>query len=262
MEFVDQITSAIDGEFTVQKTSPFTCFVKIKQLKIHFVQIKDYNPSIFQNEIKNLKKKNEHFITVFEDYYKRSPKKIIKRLKYHFGESNRIHGRETKTTKITKPEAMEFLEKNHGNIPLKTKFNFGLLDSNKKLVAVACFGQVIRMRNGAKSAELIRFCNLSGSRVVGGLTKLIGHFKNLYQLDELMTYCDLEWSNGDNFKKLGFTEIETSTPTEFIINLNTWQRAHYSQFRNKNDWDIRNKDEYRTVLNMGSIKFIKYFSEK
>ena len=40
-----------------------------------------------------------------------------------------------------------------------------------------------------------------------------------------------------NFKKLGFTEIETSTPTEFIINLNTWQRTHYSQFRNKNDWN-------------------------
>ena len=61
---------------------------------------------------------------------------------------------------------------------------------------------------------------------------------------------------------MGFTEIETSTPTQFIINLNTWQRTHYSQFRNKNDWDIRNKDDYQTVLNMGSIKFIKYFNEK
>ena len=125
MEFIDQITSAIDEECTVQQTSPFTYFVKIKQLKIHFVEIKNYNPSVFQNEIKNLKKKNEHFITVFEDYYKRSPKKIIKRLKYHFGKSNRIHGRETTITKITKPEAMEFLEKNHGNIPLKTKYNWG-----------------------------------------------------------------------------------------------------------------------------------------
>jgi|TARA_B100000401_G_C52691721_1_gene664814 uncharacterized protein YdcH (DUF465 family) len=262
MEFIDQITSAIDEECTVQQTSPFTYFVKIKQLKVHFVQIKDYNSAVFQNEIKNLKKKNEHFITVFEDYYKRSPKKIIKRLKYHFGKSNRIHGRETKITKITKPEAVEFLEKNHGNIPLKTKYNFGLLDSNKKLVAIACFGQVIRMRNGAKSAELIRFCNLSGSRVVGGLTKLIGHFKNLYQLDELMTYCDLEWSNGDNFKKLGFTEIETSTPTEFIINLNTWERIHISQFNDTFNLGETNEKRFQTVLNMGSIKFIKYFNEK
>ncbi|MBI35594.1 MAG: hypothetical protein CMP67_09580 [Flavobacteriales bacterium] len=142
MDFIERITSEIDGECTVKQTSPFTYFAKIKQLKIHFVQIKDYNSAVFQNEIKNLKKKNEHFITVFEDYYKRSPKKTIKRLKYHIGESNRIHGRKTTITKITKPEAMEFLEKNHGNIPLKTKFNFGLLDSNKKLVAVACLGRL------------------------------------------------------------------------------------------------------------------------
>ena len=52
MEFIDQITSAIDEECTVQQTSPFTYFVKIKQLKVHFVQIKDYNSAVFQNEIK------------------------------------------------------------------------------------------------------------------------------------------------------------------------------------------------------------------
>ena len=77
-----------------------------------------------------------------------------------------------------------------------------------------------------------------------------------------MTYCDLEWSNGDNFKKLGFTEIETSTPTEFIINLNTWERIHISQFNDTFNLGETNEKRFQTVLNMGSIKFIKYFNEK
>ena len=115
------------------------------------------------------------------------------------------------------------------------------------------------MRNGAKSSELIRFCNLSGSRVVGGLTKLINEFQKLHQLDELMTYCDLEWSNGLNFEKLGFTKIETSFPTEFVINLNTWERIHTSRF---NGLNMHNKNKYRIISNLGSIKFIKYFNEK
>ncbi len=115
------------------------------------------------------------------------------------------------------------------------------------------------MRNGAKSSELIRFCNLYGSRVVGGLTKLINKFQRLYQLDELMTYCDLEWSNGLNFEKLGFTKTGTSTPTEFVVNLNSWERIHLERFDAST---MQNKNKYQIISNLGSIKFFKYFNEK
>ena len=203
--------------------------------------------------------KGESLQDIFEDVFKSCPEKTIKRIQYHLGNSDRIHGRETFLKKITKPEAIEFLRKNHINIPLKTKYSFGLIDKDKKIVAVACFGQVIRMRNRAKSSELIRFCNISGSRVVGGLTKLINKFQKLHQLDELMTYCDLEWSNGLNFEKLGFTKIETSTPTEFVVNLNSWERIHLARFDASN---IQNKNKHQIISNLGSIKFIKCFNEK
>ena len=262
MEFFDNLTSAIPDKYTVKKVSPFSYFIQSKQLKIHFVQIERYNATIYQNKIQNLEEKKGHFTTVFEDVFKSNPKKLMERLKYHGGKSYRIHGRETVVKKITKLEAIEFLEKNHGNIPLKTKYSFGLLNKRKQLVAIACFGQVIRMRNGAKSSELIRFCSLSGSRVVGGLTKLIGHFKTLHQLDELMTYCDLEWSNGENFEKLGFENIETSNPIEFVVNLSSWERMYISKFKKSVDFFDTNRSVFRKVLNRGSIKFIKYFNEK
>ncbi|MAW66217.1 MAG: hypothetical protein CMD18_08490 [Flavobacteriales bacterium] len=259
MDFFDQITSNITPEFNVLSATSFSYFISIEELNIHFVKIEGYNPKIYKKNIETLRKNHGHFITVFEDVFKSCPEKIIKRIQYHLGNSNRIHGRETFLKKITKPEAIEFLRKNHINIPLKTKYSFGLINKNKKLVAIACFGQVIRMRNGSKSSELIRFCNLSGSRVVGGLTKLINEFQKLHQLDELMTYCDLEWSDGLNFEKLGFRKIETSLPTEFVINLNTWARMHTSIF---NGLNMHNKGKYRIISNLGSIKFIKYFNEK
>lgn len=259
MNFFDQISLQITPDFSVLKVTPFSYFISIKELNIHFVKIEGYNSITYKNIFEKLRKKHGHFITIFEDAFKGGPEKLIKRIQYHLGNSNRIHGRKTYLKRITKPEAGEFLEKNHGNIPLKTKYSYGLLDKNKKLVAIACFGQVIKMRNGAKSSELIRFCNLSGSRVVGGLTKLINEFKKIHQLEELMTYCDLEWSDGLNFEKLGFTKIETSSPTEFVVNLNSWERIHIIRF---NESNIQNKNKYQIVSNLGSIKFIKYFNEK
>ena len=246
MDFIDKISSNITTELSVLSVTPFSYFISIKKLNIHFVKIEKYNSISYKKKFEHLRKKHGHFITIFEDVFKRCPEKTITRIQYHLGNSIRIHGRETFIKKITKIESIEFLRKNHSNIPLKTKYSFGLIDKDKKIVAVACFGQVIRMRNRAKSSELIRFCNISGSRVVGGLTKLINKFQKLHQLDELMTYCDLEWSNGLNFEKLGFTKIETSTPTEFVVNLNSWERIHLARFDASN---IQNKNKHQIISN-------------
>ena len=76
-----------------------------------------------------------------------------------------------------------------------------------------------------------------------------------------MTYCDLEWSNGDNFIKLGFIKKAISQPHEFVVNLNSWERIPYSIFKEKNLRCNINENEFQIISNLGSIKFIKYFNE-
>lgn len=262
MDFLKSVIAEIDDKASSSAMTPFSYFIETQNVKIHYVRIEHFNASTYRTAIQLLKANHSFFITVFEDQFKLEPQKVLDRLKYQTGESQRIHGRDTKVKKITKPEAVKFLEDNHGNVALKAKYNFGLFNKQDNLVAVACFGQVIEMRNGAKSSELIRFCNVSGHRVVGGLTKLINHFQIQYELDELMTYCDLEWSNGANFEKLGFKHVNTSEPTQFVIKLEDWSRQHASKFQKENELSSLDYDAYRTVENLGSIKFIKYFNER
>ena len=76
-----------------------------------------------------------------------------------------------------------------------------------------------------------------------------------------MTYCDLEWSNGANYEKLGFKNIETTNPIKFIVNLSNWERKYAQNFKVIEDLALVKFDNFRSIENLGSIKFIKYFND-
>ena len=261
MDFFATVKNRIDNQAKITAVSSYSFIIETNSIKIHYVTVVNFEEVSYRLLVQNLIAQYAFFVTIFEDQFNHAPSKIIERLNYHSGKSIRIHGRNTQVEKIDKPTAFSFLEKNHSNVALKAKYNFALKDKNGQFVAVACFGQVIRMRSGSISSELIRFCNLSGTRVVGGLTKLISHFQKVFELDELMTYCDLEWSDGSNFTNLDFSKISTSAPTRFVINLNTWERTHIAKPYKNNASTQLNQNDVKTVENLGSIKFIKYFND-
>jgi hypothetical protein len=67
------------------------------------------------------------------------------------------------------------------------------------------------------SGELIRFCNRAGLRVYGGLDKLLKYYVKHYHVQDIMTYTDLDWSDGVSFKKLGFLQRESKSPMAFEL---------------------------------------------
>jgi len=167
------------------------------------------------------------------------------------GETTRIHGRNTKAVKLTKPEALTFLKANHGNESFNAKYKFGLLYKDE-LVAVATFGQIMHKKfeaGGKHSGELIRFCNKSGITVVGGLSKLIKHFVKLYKVDDVMTYADKDWSNGESYLKLGFKLVDEIPPHDFFVDEVTFERYNHKTKEQANHPIIK-------ICNSGSLKFI------
>lgn len=117
MDFINKISLNITTEISILSVTPYSYFISIKKLNIHFVKIEKYNSISYKKKFKHLRKKYGHFITIFEDLFKSCPEKTIKRIQYHLGNSIRIHGRETFLKKITKLESIEFLKKNQSNIP-------------------------------------------------------------------------------------------------------------------------------------------------
>lgn len=133
---------------------------------------------------------------------------IVKsRLLSILGKSKRIFARNTKIQEIPFPK--EFLETNHiQGVGSPTSINLGLFH-NEIMVAVMTFSKP-RFNNN-NDYELVRYCSLLNTTIVGGASKLLSYFNNNY-IGSIISYSDKRWSSGNLYKKLGFKYSHTSPP--------------------------------------------------
>jgi hypothetical protein len=208
-------------------------------------------------------------VMLWEDvWYTR--KEIIKsRLSAILGVSQRIPGRVTQAREINRPAAADFLDKNHLQGSVTSKIRYGLflpqryfrvLDTDfqidtsleELLVAVATFSHPRIFERGGipfRSYELSRFANLKNTTVVGGFDKMLRAFTEDYKPGDIMTYADLEWSDGASYKRLGFKEISDKDPIPFLLDPSS--NIRYPEKR------YPDHDKLIRIYNAGSRKFVK-----
>lgn len=135
--------------------------------------------------------------------------------------------------------------------------------SEEWLVAVATFSHprtFLRKERPHRSYELVRFCNLKNTTVVGGLDKLLKHFVREHQPDDLMTYVDLEWSTGYSYQKLGFVLQNDTQPLEFWVDSLSYQRYYPHRLPQFVTEENAPTLGYIKVQNAGSRKFVREFT--
>ena len=99
--------------------------------------------------------------------------------------------------------------------------------SEGTLIAVATFSNARRWVKEGKeirSYEWTRYASLPDLRVSGGMGKMLKAFIKEIQPDDIMSYADLEWSEGEVYERLGFDAETRKEPVTFIINPLTWER--------------------------------------
>ena len=208
-------------------------------------------------------------IILWEDLWWSKKTIVQSRISALLGKSIRIPGRLTYVSRLSKEIAAEFLKNNHLQGSVSAKYRYGLylplryfrvlppdfaadLDSQDLLVAVASFSnaRIFSKENKPfRSHELIRFANLLNTTVVGGLDKLINAFIKDFQPDDIMTYADLEWSDGKGYSRLGFEKISLKPPMTFLLDLNTLDRLP--------DKKLDDNSDFLNISNAGSIKFVR-----
>ena len=57
----------------------------------------------------------------------------------------------------------------------------------------------------------MRYASAEGLGVNGGMGKLLNAFIEEVHPDDVMSYADASWSDGDVYRKLGFTQEESKT---------------------------------------------------
>lgn len=230
----------------------------------------------YQNYIDEQQKARQNgllFMILWEDYWMRSQDIVLSRIQAMVGDTQKIPGRLTSIQRIDKHTTDQFLSKNHLLGDVSSKYRYGLFlpvryfrvlnDSfigqsfntdQDLLVAVATFSNARIFKKDQspyRSCELIRFASLKNTTIVGGIDKLLSAFVKDFQPDDLMTYIDLEWSDGNGFKRIGFDEISTKASIYFDINISNFSRTPAKTENSPID-TVR-------IPNAGSRKFVKVF---
>ncbi len=209
-------------------------FLNGKEIDIYLPDLKigfEFNGIYWHNELQKDKdyhlektelaeNNNIKLIHIYEDdwYYK---KDIIKsRIKNILNLSdNKIYARKCDIKEINTKEEKDFLEKNHiqGYTPSKIKYG---LYYNNELVSLMTFS-VLRKALGQISIEneyeLLRFCTILNTNVIGGADRLFKHFIKEYNPIRIISYADRSWSKGNLYYKLGFNFINNTPPNYWYV---------------------------------------------
>lgn len=153
---------------------------------------------------------NPHAIHIGEASWVKQRNIILNRLQAAWGHSIRVFGRQTICKRVNRATGLEFQTENHMFVPLPGKYRYGLYHNNI-LVSLAVFSGMRKMRSERpyNSIEMLRFCHKSNLLIVGGLSKLINAMHMEWRPDDVMTYVDQNWSNGDKFTRVGFKPVAT-----------------------------------------------------
>ena len=164
-------------------------------------------------------------IHIFSDEWENKQEIVKSRLMNCLGKSQVIYGRQTFIDNISTQDASAFMKEHHLRGSATCTMAYGL-EYDGKLVAVMTFGKP-RYERTAATWELIRFA--STATVVGGASKLLKMFINDAQPNRIITYADRSWSQGDLYKKLGFTDI-----TKDKMNVGYWYFRNHTRFHRSN----------------------------
>ncbi len=186
-------------------------------------------------------------LVIPEDRWNRQKGMMQARLLSHLELFAQAYARNCEVRRIEKSEAKAFLDANHSYGYAACKYRYGLFLKRQTghlarefqvkpgmtegkpeiLVAVATFSNARKWRKGEKeirSYEWTRFASLPGMRISGGMGKMLKAFVDEVKPDDVMSYADLEWSEGAVYETLGFQLEGMKTPVMFAVDVDTWQR--------------------------------------
>jgi hypothetical protein len=112
----------------------------------------------------------------------------------------------------------KFLNENHLQGSCGYKIAYGLCNEKNEVYSIMTFGKSRFDKN--IEYELLRFCNIKNTSIIGGASKLLKHFERTYKPNSLISYANRDWSQGNLYKTLGFEYSHTSEPNYFYIDMN------------------------------------------
>lgn len=203
-------------------------------------------------------------LIITEDRWRKQKVLMQTRLLAHLELFSQAFARNCEVRKIDKIQAKTFLNENHSYGYAACRYCYGLFQKRAtghnesqrtgKLLAVATFSNARTWMKGEqviRSYEWTRYASLPDLRINGGMGKVLKMFIKEVRPDDIMSYADLEWSEGNVYRALGFKTETDKKAVDFIIDRQTWERVPIRSGRAESC--IRTDNLY--FRNFGSKKF-------
>lgn len=189
-------------------------------------------------------------VLVPEDMWRGRPGMMMPRLLAQLGRFRSVFARNTVISRIGKEEAASFLDRCHSYRDAASRYRYGMFTKAGELVAVASFSSGrtwVKEGRTVRSYEWVRYASLPDVRVVGGMGKVLKAFEEDVHPDDIMSYADMEWTDGAVYERLGFIEDGIRPPVQFVIDPVSWVRTALSRADSVSGMFYH--------LNMGSVKY-------
>ena len=263
------VSSTYEGEVIHSYRDGLEIDVYLPDLKIgfefnglywHSEEYKDKNYHI--DKLNYFRSKDIRIIHIWEDdwHYKNDIIKSMIKNQLNRTE-NKIGARKCDVYEIKDIKLVrDFLNKNHiqGDYPTIGR-SIGLFYNNDLISLMTLDHSEGRKKMSDTEWNLSRFCNKLDYSVIGGASKLIKFFVDVYQPTRIISYADKGWSRGNLYEKLGFMKsYETNPDYKYIVD---GFRKHKSGFRksklmtNLSESQYMKKSQIKRIWDCGKMKF-------
>ena len=172
----------------------------------------DYNPLSYDYHKVKTDLCEEHDIFLFHIFgyewtYKKS--QILNMLRNLINKNeNKIYARKCDIRQVETIKGRNFLNLNHRQGYTSYKVGLGLYFEDK-LVSLMTFSKMrstigTSTKNLADCWELVRFCSIPNTNVIGGASKLFAYFIKMYNPTQIKSFSDRAHTKGNLYKVLGF----------------------------------------------------------
>jgi len=208
------------------------------------------------NKLNYYKERGIRIINVWEDDWINKKPIIESQIGNLLGMSSKIGARKCEVREIEDAKTVrDFLNQNHiqGSYPNINK-SIGLY-YNDDLVSIMTFDHFEgRKKMSENEWNLSRFCNKLEFSIIGGASKLLKYFIDVYSTNRIISYADKSWSDGNLYEAIGFNKLyETNPDYKYIIN---GIRKHKSLFRKSKTGVSEKELNIPKIWDCGKIKYI------
>lgn len=257
-DFVRSLNIETIQTFKTKDKTEIDIFIPSKNLGIELNGVYWHN-ELFKDKNFHLSKTKSaendgiELLHIFEDEWN-GKKEIVKSIiKNRLGLVNeKIYARKCHIKELTAKAASDFLNENHIQGEAKSLIKLGLFNG-EKLVSVMTFSKGRIIMSGKNDEwELVRFCNILNTNVIGAGSKLLNFFMKNYNPKKIVSYSDIRLFNGSLYEKIGFTRISQSPPSYwYVINGIRHYRFNFRKSILIKEGFDSNKTEHQIMLDRG-----------